>query len=79
MSEQSTYSNDPDDMDGQEGVLDRVGEGGALDTGGSEDIAGDSSGGGAVGTPASSDPDQMVDVGPDDLGGTGGENAGGAG
>jgi hypothetical protein len=69
MSEQSTYSNDPDDMDGQEGVLDRVGG----------DGPGDAVGTPAVGTPASSDPEQMTDVSPDDMGGTGGEDAGGAG
>ncbi|HZG95749.1 MAG TPA: hypothetical protein VEZ46_13665 [Mycobacteriales bacterium] len=98
MSEQSTYSNDPNELDGQEGVLDRVGGGQGVGGGAaaqvddedSQDIGLDANGlsddglggdglGDAVGTPASSDPDQMSDVSPDEMGGTGGENAGGAG
>jgi hypothetical protein len=52
-----------------------------VDTAGSEDVTADEpfDDQGEVGTPASSDPDQMADVSPDVLGGTGGPDAGGAG
>lgn len=81
MSEQSTYSNDPNEQDGQEGVLDRVDDdaAGSVDVAGSEDIHADDPDPEALGTPASNDPNLMSDVSPDDLGGTGGPDAGGAG
>lgn len=66
MSEQATYSNDPDDMDGQEGVLDRVGEPSDVDIDATDE-------------PDIDIDDESYDDTPDDLGGTGGPDAGGAG
>jgi hypothetical protein len=53
-----------------------------VDMAGSEDVTvpeNDDASRNGMGTPASSDPEQMADVSPDELGGTGGPDAGGAG